>query len=75
MFTTSVEFGQTVVPASAHTIHERKRRIKAALSHKISISKNNQTASPLSGNWTLKEPKSIDANPAGIRIPKEFKKR
>ena len=77
MFTTSVEFGQTVLPASSHTITERNRRIKAALSGRanISISKDNQATSPMSGNWTSKRGEFVDANPAGIRIPTDFKKR
>lgn len=28
----------------------------------------------MNGNWTQKQPENLDANPAGIRIPKEFKK-
>ena len=75
MFSTSVEFGQTVIPASSHTITERARRMKLALSGKADIAKDNQAMSPISGNWTNKRHEFIDMNPAGIRIPKDFKKR
>jgi hypothetical protein len=65
-----------VLPASSHTISERNRRIKAALSGRnVSISKDNQATSPMSGNWTSKRGDFVDANPAGIRIPTDFKKR
>ena len=75
MFTTSVEFGQTVIPASSHTITERARRMKLALSGRADIAKDNQALSPISGNWTGKQNEFADLNPAGIRIPKDFKKR
>ena len=75
MFTTSYEFGQTVVPASAHTISERNRRIKAALSQQLNnVSKDDQAGSPMSGNWTKRKQQNLNDNPAGIRIPKEFKR-
>ena len=74
MFSTSVEFGNTVVPASGHAIRERNRRMKAALSNQAHVAKDTNS-SPISGNWTSKRYEINDLNPAGIRVPKDFKMR
>jgi hypothetical protein len=49
--------------------------MKLALSGRADIPKDSQAMSPISGNWTSKRQDFVDLNPAGIRIPKDFKKR
>lgn len=61
MFHTSTAFNELLFPASNHNIEERSKRYKAV------------TSTP---KWTVKKRiNALSLDPAGARIPKDFKKR
>ena len=62
------------MPASSHTKEERERRMRAYLAAQNAV-KDNQAGSPISGNWSQRRVNSLSMDPAGIRIPKDFKRR
>lgn len=72
MAESSLEFDQLLFPASRYQRSEREKMIKQLESK--NKKRDGPNAGSYNGNWTTEKPNLAELGPAGMRIPKNFKR-